>query len=97
MITHSFQRFYLHFRCVLNVKGMAVWHMLQSEGADYQLYRKKLLNLAPVLDQLAHDSQIVWLNQYPSVDFNQEIGVFKTDGIVSEKIHRYNEVARRLL
>ncbi|XP_045028868.1 N-acetylneuraminate 9-O-acetyltransferase isoform X1 [Daphnia magna] len=71
--------------------GMAVWHMLQSEGADYQLYRKKLLNLAPVLDQLAHDSQIVWLNQYPSVDFNQEIGVFKTDGIVSEKIHRYNE------
>lgn len=76
---------------------MAVWHMLQSEGADYQLYRKKLLNLAPVLDQLAHDSQIVWLNQYPSVDFNQEIGVFKTDGIVSEKIHRYNEVARLLL
>ncbi|XP_057368446.2 N-acetylneuraminate 9-O-acetyltransferase-like [Daphnia carinata] len=76
--------------------GMAVWHMLQSEGADYQLYRKKLLNLAPVLDQLANESQIIWLNQYPSVDFNKEIGVFKTDGITSEKIHGYNEVARRL-
>ncbi|KAI9559240.1 hypothetical protein GHT06_016029 [Daphnia sinensis] len=76
--------------------GMAVWHMLQSEGADYQLYLKNLLNLAPVLDQLANDSQIIWLNQYPSVDFNKEIGVFKTDGIASEKIHRYNEVARRV-
>jgi hypothetical protein len=75
---------------------MVVWHMLQEHGADFQLYQEKLTGIAPMLGQLANDSQVIWLNQYPTADYNGEIGNLKTD-IHSEKIHHYNEAVLRIL
>lgn len=76
---------------------MAVWHMIQSEGTDqHQLYQKKLKELAPVLDQLANVSHIIWLNQFPTLEFYGNIGELNTD-IHSEKIHHYNLAIRRIL
>lgn len=70
--------------------------MLQEHGADFHLYQEKLTDLAPLLGQLANASQVIWLNQYPTADFNGEVGSLKTD-IHSEKIHHYNEAVRRIL
>ncbi|XP_046457567.1 N-acetylneuraminate 9-O-acetyltransferase-like [Daphnia pulex] len=82
----------------LLVLSMAVWHMIiQFEGADqHQLYQKRLKELAPILDQLANVSHIIWLNQYPTLEFYGNIGVLNTD-IHSEKIHHYNLAIRRIL
>jgi hypothetical protein len=66
--------------------GVAVWHMLQSEGTDFNLYQKKLTELASILGQLSNVSQVIWLNQYPTLDFFGNINAHNTD-IHSEKIH----------
>jgi hypothetical protein len=78
------------------MKGIAVWHMLQSEGADYQLYQKKLERLAPLLGELANVSRVIWLNQFPTIEFYGNIEAHNTD-IFSEKIHHYNQAVRRIL
>jgi hypothetical protein len=76
--------------------GIAVWHMLQSQGADHHFYQKKLKELAPIFGQLANVSQVIWLNQYPTVEFYGKIDAPNTD-IFSEKIHHYNQAVRRIL
>ena len=78
------------------MKGIALWHMLQSEGADHQIYQKKLKRLAPFLGQLANVSQVIWLNQFPTIEFYGKINDHNTD-IFSEKIHHYNQAVRRIL
>lgn len=70
--------------------------MLQSEGADHLLYQEKLKKLAPILGQLANVSQVVWLNQFPTVEFYGNTDGHNTD-IHSEKIHHYNLAVRRIL
>ncbi|EFX78295.1 hypothetical protein DAPPUDRAFT_320629 [Daphnia pulex] len=80
----------------LLVLSMALWHMLQSEGANHQLYQKKLKQLAPVLHQLANVSQIIWLNQFPTVEFYGNINGPNTE-IHTEKIHQYNVAVGRIL
>ncbi|XP_046632225.1 N-acetylneuraminate 9-O-acetyltransferase-like [Daphnia pulicaria] len=64
--------------------GMEVHHMLTSNGTDYYQYLKKLTEIRPLLEHCAKFSQVIWLNQYPTIDPNQW-------DISSEKIHRYNE------
>jgi hypothetical protein len=76
--------------------GIAVWQMLQSHGADHQLYQKKLKELAPILGRLANVSQVIWLNQYPTVEFYGKIDAHNTD-IFSEKIHYFNQAVREYL
>jgi hypothetical protein len=76
--------------------GIAVWHMLKSEGADFKLYQKKLIELAPILGQLAIVSKVIWLNQYPTVEFYGGINDHNAD-IHSEKIHHFNQAAHRIL
>ncbi|KAK4010374.1 hypothetical protein OUZ56_019520 [Daphnia magna] len=76
--------------------SMTAWHMLQGYGADYQLYQKKISELGPLLGQLANVSQVIWLHQYPSVDFYGGIRASNTD-IVSEKIYGYNKITRKIL
>ena len=68
--------------------------MLQVNGANYKLYLKRLSRLAPVLSRLANLSKVIWLNQYPTVDYydeNTDTGFGHNTDIFSEKIHRYNE------
>jgi hypothetical protein len=69
---------------------MEVHHMLKPNGADYDQYLKKLIELVPLLGQFAQFSQVIWLNQYPTIDPS------KWD-VFSEKIHLYNEGIRGTL
>ncbi len=69
---------------------MEVHHMLKSNGADYNNYLHKLIELSSVLGELSKRSQVIWLNQYPTIDPAHW-------DIFSEKIHRYNKGIRRYL
>jgi hypothetical protein len=66
---------------------MEVHHMLKTNGADYNKYITKLKELSPLLGQFAKSSQVIWLNQYPTLDPTHW-------DIFSEKIHLYNEGIR---
>ncbi|XP_046452669.1 N-acetylneuraminate 9-O-acetyltransferase-like isoform X1 [Daphnia pulex] len=76
--------------------GMEVYHMMQQYGADFQLYSKRLNELAPILGQLASASRVIWLNQYPTVEFYGSNDAYNTK-IHSEKVHHYNTAARQIL
>jgi hypothetical protein len=66
---------------------MALHHLVQSHSVDdLELYRKRLSELVPSLGLLANYSQVIWLNQYPTVEFT-----------VSEKVHYFNKAIRVLL
>jgi hypothetical protein len=67
--------------------------MLKTKGADFQLYQKKLKELAPFLGQLAKVNKVIWLNQYPVVEKYGNNGAMNMD-IFSEKIHDYNDAVR---
>jgi hypothetical protein len=81
---------------------MAAWHMLREHGADFDLYKKRLALLRPVLDKMSSSmtnnsiGRIIWLRQYTSVDFYGENDKSNTL-VVSEKIHLYNQAANQLL
>ncbi|KAK4006650.1 hypothetical protein OUZ56_011808 [Daphnia magna] len=75
--------------------SMAAWHMLETRDA-FQIYGNKLRELSPILGHLAKASKVIWLNQYPTIDFYGETGAHNTK-IFSEKIYRYNEGARGIL
>lgn len=74
---------------------MAAWHMLERRDA-FLIYEKKLQELSPILGDLAKASKVIWLNQYPTIEFYGETGAHNTE-IFSEKIHRYNEGAHGIL
>lgn len=72
--------------------------MLSSDNgtiSSLQLYQQKLLELIPSLARLANVSRVVWLNQYPTVDFYGDMYEHNTD-IHAEKIHDYNQAVRRI-
>ncbi len=79
-----------------NIKGMAVHHMMKENGGNFKSYQENLMQLAPILGQLANVTRVVWLNQYPSVDSNSWINELNTI-IFSEKIHSYNKAIRQIL
>ena len=70
--------------------------MLESNGANYKLCKEKMIELGSALSQLTNTSQVIWLNQYPTVDFYGNISDHNTD-IFAEKIRQYNEASRRIL
>ncbi len=63
-------------------------HHMHKPNEDYNQYLKNLIELGPLLGQFAQFSQVIWLNQYPTID------PIHLD-ISSEKIHFYNEGIRR--
>ncbi len=75
---------------------MAVHHMMKENGGTFKSYEENLMQLAPILGQLANVTRVVWLNQYPSVDSNSWIHEINTI-IFSEKIHSYNKAIRQIL
>lgn len=70
--------------------------MLKIHGADFKLYRKNLVELGPILNQLSQVSKVIWLDQYPTIDF---YGASHADNtyIHSLKVHQYNEAVHRNL
>ena len=70
--------------------------MLQSNGADYKEYKRKLqVQLEPLLSQLAVRRQVVWFNQFATNDFwggNKQHNV----DVFADKIHQYNLIAQRV-
>jgi hypothetical protein len=75
---------------------MEVHHMLTDNGNDFQLYKEKIRNYGPILGKLASVSKVIWLNQYPIIDFFGPTDAHNTD-IHSVKVHQYNEAAKRIL
>ena len=69
---------------------------MENNGANHELFKKKLIELGSLLGQLPNTTRVVWLNQYPTVDFYGGIGAHNTD-IYAEKIHHYNKASRRIL
>ncbi|XP_045031977.1 N-acetylneuraminate 9-O-acetyltransferase-like [Daphnia magna] len=80
--------------------SMSVHHMFRyavfPHDNDFLAYEDELVALAPVLAHLANVTQVIWLNQYPSVDFYGNITDPNTS-VFSEKIHFFNIAARRIL
>jgi hypothetical protein len=77
---------------------MAVHHMIADidSVSILQLYQRDLKELSLVLSQIASVSQVIWINQYPTVDFYGEIYSHNT-AIHSEKVYGYNKAARRII
>jgi hypothetical protein len=78
---------------------MAAWHMLREHGADFNLYKKRLALLGPILAKMLASpniGRVIWLRQYTSVDFYGDNGKSNTL-VVSEKIYHYNQVVHQLL
>jgi hypothetical protein len=74
---------------------MEAYHMLKENAADYELYKKKLLELGFLLDKLGKISRVIWLNQYPTIDFFGKTDDRNAD-IHTQKIHGFNEAVRRI-
>ena len=71
--------------------------MLQANDNDLPLYTTKLIELAPILNQLARTNQVIyWINQYPTYDIYGPNG-FHGNDIYSEKIENYNKALRDIL
>lgn len=76
--------------------------MLVSNGADYKLYKSRLEEIKPFLNQLASGGnttdkrKIFWLNQFPTVDFWGPIHG-NNDDIYADKIHQYNSILKNVL
>lgn len=70
--------------------------MLPGNGGNYQVYKKKILEFRPTLQRLARYSQMIWLNQYPTLEFYGNISESNTQ-IHSKKIHHYNKAVRTIL
>jgi hypothetical protein len=78
------------------IVSAATHHMLKLFGADYQLFEQRLLQLKPLLNQLADISQkVIWIDQYPTIDFFAANHATNAQ-IESNKIHHYNLIAKRI-
>lgn len=68
---------------------MALHHMLHINSVeDYKrLYQEKVIEFAPILDQLGKVSQVIWLNQHPTMDLKKP---------TSEMVHNYNKDNRHI-
>lgn len=74
---------------------MEAHHMLYDNYDDIDLFEESLAELAPVLNRLAKVSQVIWLNQYPTVEMYGGIESHNTD-IHTGKINHYNKIVRRI-
>jgi hypothetical protein len=62
---------------------MVIHHMLKIHNTEEykQLYQKRLVEFAPILNNLAKDVRVIWLNQYPTLELNKP---------TSKNVHSYN-------
>jgi hypothetical protein len=69
--------------------------MLQENGDNFLHFQSRLVELGPLLNQLANASKIIWLNQHPTVEFYGNMNERNTD-IHTQKINFYNKEVRRI-
>ena len=82
----------------LNNLGISAHHMLTYNGADYKKYEHKLQEIKQVLNELVHKNsrpKIIWLNQFPTIDFWAKNGESDVD-VYTEKVHQYNLILLRV-
>ena len=77
------------------IVSAATHHMLKIFGADYRLFEERLLQLRPLLSRLANTSRVIWIDQYPTIDFFAANHATNAQ-IESNKIHHYNLIAKRI-
>ncbi len=75
---------------------MAAWHMFNAEHRDHRRYEEKVRKLAPVLAQLSNVTRVIWLNQYPAVEFYGDNNAPNTH-VTTRKFYNYNNAVRRIL
>ena len=72
--------------------------MILENGNDHRPFEQKLTKLRLILERLAslhRGSKIIWMNQYPTVDYFGQTGNHNTL-IHAEKLVHYNTIARRI-
>ena len=83
--------------------GISAHHMIQAHGEDHRPFERILRrDLSPVLDKLGlrmrerSNGRIVWMNQYPAMDYLPgSIDAYNTK-IHTEKLEHYNSIARQI-
>jgi hypothetical protein len=76
--------------------GMALWHIIEVDYRDHRLYIKHLRELVLALSQLSQVTRVIWLNQYPPLEFYSDNNAPSTY-ITPAKINIYNKAVRRIL
>ena len=72
--------------------------MLASNGADYKGYEKKLKEINQLISRRSlnpNHVKILWLNQFPTIDFWAQIERNNAD-IYAEKIYHYNSILKNV-
>ena len=71
--------------------------MLQRyRPAHEDVYFEKLREFIPMLRNISNHCQVIWLNQYPTVERFGKLNDTNTD-VHSQKIWDYNQVANKML
>jgi hypothetical protein len=70
--------------------------MLRKHGANHFVFEQNMILIRPLLNQLTKYTKIVWLYQYPTVEYYGNINASNTD-VVSQKLHHYNQIVRSVL
>ena len=72
--------------------------MIHEHNSSQQLYVKGLTELAPVLQRIATSTstRVIWLRQYPVIDFFGSSESHNTD-VFSSKINQFNSESERIL
>ncbi|XP_046452622.1 N-acetylneuraminate 9-O-acetyltransferase-like [Daphnia pulex] len=78
------------------ILSIEVYHMLEENGGDFKMFEEKAKQLFGMLHKLSTNSQVIWLNQYPTIDFGLMPHIYKF-AINSEKIHQYNKAVRYII
>lgn len=78
------------------IVGIEAHHMYTYNNATLPIYKDRLLELTPLLDQLGRLAKVIWLNQYPTIDAYR--GEEHHNNIIfAPKIQQYNEVVGPIL
>lgn len=76
--------------------SLEIHHMLTKNGNNHFLYQKKLKEFGSILEYLAYTGQVIWLNQFPMVEFYGPTDAHNTD-IHSAKVNQYNMISQQIL
>ena len=78
--------------------GISAHHMILENGNDHRPFEEKLTKLRQVLERLCsihRGSRIIWMNQYPTLDYFGPTRNHNTL-IHAEKLLHYNKIAQRI-
>ena len=79
--------------------GISAHHMIREYKTDHLAFQRGLTRLLHLLDERLirpYGAKVVWMNQYPTVDFFGFTGEHNTD-IFAEKLEKYNAIVRKTI